>query len=434
MTSTGPDFSRSTALLDRALKTIPLGAQTFSKSHEHWVRGAAPLFLDHGQGARIWDVDGNVFVDYVLGLLPVVLGYCDPDVDTAIRTQLERGISFSTAIEAEVELAERLVRLIPCAEMVRFGKNGSDATTAAIRLARAFTGRDKVVTLGYHGWHDWYIGTTIRHRGIPQAVRDLSIGLPFNDADALADLLAREGDQIAGVILEPAGGAEPAEGYLQRVRELTEKHGVLLIFDEVVTGFRINLGGAQTEYGVIPDLAAFGKAMANGMPISTVVGRRDIMMEMEKVFVSTTFGGEALSIAAAIATIDKIEREGVVDRLKAIGQRLTSTYNATASRYGLGDIIAMAPVSWCPKLKMKQAPVPANLLNSLLRQSYTQNGVLMSASFNLCLAHEKADVLADTEIGLDRALAQVAEALNSADPAAFLKGPMIQPVFQVRQS
>ena len=206
-------------------------------------------------GCWVEDVDGNRYIDYVLGLMPIVLGYRDPDVDEAICAQLQLGITFSLPTALEADLAERLVRLIPCAEKVRFGKNGSDATSAALRLARAHTGRDKVLVCGYHGWHDWCIGATSRRLGIPKAVCDLTVAFPYNRPEAVAELLAKEPDGFAAVILEPVGVEAPAPGFLARLRELTERYGVVLVFDEIVTGFRINLGGAQAEFGVAPDLA-----------------------------------------------------------------------------------------------------------------------------------------------------------------------------------
>ena len=225
------------------------------------------MFLTHGQGARVWDVDGNEYVDLVSALMPVVLGYNDPDVNYAVRNQLDKGVIFSLATELEAQLSEKLVEVIPCAEKVRFGKNGSDVTTAAIRVARAYTGRDKVIVCGYHGWQDWYIGSTTRNKGVPEAVQGLTYKVPYNDLDAVENLLKENPDQFAALIMEPMNVAEPAPNYLNDLKALLHKHGALLIFDEVITGFRFSIGGAQELFGVTPDLASFGKAMGNGMPI-----------------------------------------------------------------------------------------------------------------------------------------------------------------------
>ena len=332
-------FIESDRLLDRALQTIPLGSQTFSKSHQQYVREVMPQFLANGRGCRVTDVDGNSYIDYVLGLLPIVLGYCDVDVDHAILSQLQCGITFSLPTVWEAELAERLVRQTPCAEKVRFGKNGSDATSAAIRLARAHTGRDRVLACGYHGWHDWYIGATVRRIGIPQSVCELTTTFAFNQAEAVTDLLSKQPEAYAAVILEPAGLMEPEPGFLERLRELTERYGVVLVFDEIVTGFRINLGGAQAEYKVIPDLACFGKAMADGMPISAIVGRDEIMKRMTDIFFSGTFGGEALSLAAAVATIEKLISQDAVHRMRVHGARLKELINGLVSKHRLSSVI-----------------------------------------------------------------------------------------------
>ena len=305
------DFTVSHSLLDRARKTVPLGCQTFSKSALQLPRGCAPLFLSHGDGGRVWDVDGNRYVDLICGLLPVVLGYRDPDVDAAITAQLANGISFSLATELEIELAERLVEIIPCAEMVRYGKNGSDATAAAVRLARAHTGRDRIAVSGYHGWQDWYIGTTTRNMGVPQAVGALTHSFPAGDCAALDTLLRRHPGDFAAVMVEPMTALEPGGESFQALADVVHHHGALLIFDEVITGFRYALGGVQSLIGVTPDLACFGKAMANGMPLSAVVGRAEVMRGMEEIFFSTTFGGETLSLAAAIAVVDKMRCQPV---------------------------------------------------------------------------------------------------------------------------
>lgn len=427
-------YSKSEQLLERALRTIPLGSQTFSKSHQQYVRGAMPQFLARGQGCRVEDVDGNRYIDYVLGLLPVVLGYRDPDVDQAIIAQLQSGITFSLPTALEVDLAERLVRLIPCAEKVRFGKNGSDATSAAIRLARAHTGRERVLACGYHGWHDWYIGATTRRLGIPRAVCELTTTFPYNQAEAVADLLAAQPDAYAAVILEPAGVVDPAPGFLERLRELTERYGVVLVFDEIITGFRINIGGAQAEYHVTPDLACFGKSMANGMPISAIVGRDEVMKQMTEIFFSGTFGGEALSLAAAVTTIDKLIAQDAIKRMRAHGRHLIERINALVASRKLASVMQLGGSDWWPMWKLLDCPVEPNLFHSLLRQELAANGILGQNALNLCLAHVDATVEAETLAGVDATLGLVATALNDREPKSHLRGPLIQPAFRVRST
>lgn len=426
-------YDKSLALYARASRTIPLATQTLSKAAISLVKGAGPLFLDSGDGAHVTDVDGNKFVDYVLGLLPVVLAYRDPDVDRSVIDQVNKGVSFSLATTLEAELAERLVRLIPSAEMVRFGKNGSDVTTAAIRLTRAYTGRDEVVVMGYHGWHDWYIGTTARDAGVPEAVKSLSHAVPFNDADRLADLLKSRAGKIAAVILEPSSKTPPTPGFLQRVRELTSQHGVILVFDEIITGFRVAMGGAQAYYGVTPDLSCFGKAMGNGLPISALVGRADIMRRLESIFFSTTFGGEALSLAGAIATIDKLERTNAPERIWRLGERLMAKANASLVKAGLGNQASFEGEGWWPRLSLHgNGAADAGLVGALLRQELAERGILLASSFNLCLAHDDPAVERETIDAFDGAAQSLRDALSRPDPRAALLGEMVAPGFSVR--
>jgi glutamate-1-semialdehyde 2,1-aminomutase len=427
-------FSKSDALFERASAVIPLASQTFSKSHMQFARGAAPLFLERGDGCRVWDVDGNEYLDFIMGLLPVVLGYRDPDVDNAIREQLDRGISFSLATDLETRLAERLIELIPCAEMVRYGKNGSDATSAAVRLARAYTGRDRIACCGYHGWHDWYIGTTTRDLGVPRAVGALTSSFPFNNASALEEMLASDPQGFAAIILEPMEFEVPDPEFLQRVRDAADRYKVVLIFDEIVTGFRLDLGGAQTYFGVTPDLASFGKAMGNGMPISAVVGRREIMARMEDIFFSGTFGGEALSLAASLATLDKLEKTNGIARMHAFGADWRQGMEALLDKHGLSTVFRLFGSDWWARIAaVPDADCDPQLATTLLRQELAERGILQLSSCNLSLAHTEDGILTETLSRWDQALADTAAHLKSNDPAARLRGEMIKPVFQVRR-
>lgn len=424
-------YPRSAALLERAEAVIPLGTQTFSKSRLLFPPGKAPLFVTHGLGGRVWDVDGNAYVDYISALLPNVLGYCDSDVDQAIVEQLSRGISFSLATELEAELAERLVRLIPCAEMVRFGKNGSDATSAAIRLARAFTSRDRIAVCGYHGWQDWYIGSTTRNKGVPGAVRALTHSFRYGDLDAADAVLSRHPGEFAAVILEPVTFTSPPNGYLATLKDLAHRHGALLIFDEVISGFRFSLGGAQALFDVVPDLAAFGKSMGNGMPISAVVGRADIMREMEHVFYSGTFGGEALSLAAAIATIDKMERADVIAALAAHGELLRKELSARIESTGLADTLKLVGFpQWQQFTIAASDGVDPLAVRTLLMRQLQDHGVLMSSTLNICYAHNEM-TMALSLAAFERALSVLAEALDG-DIETHLDCQKMQPVFAVR--
>jgi glutamate-1-semialdehyde 2,1-aminomutase len=427
-------YARSQRLIDRAEAVIPLGSQTFSKSKISLPPGAAPLFVTHGDGGRVFDVDGNEYVDLISALLPNVLGYRDPDVDLAIRRQLTRGISFSLSTELETQLAERLVAHIPCAEMVRFGKNGTDATSAAIRLARAAKRRDRIMLCGYHGWQDWYIGATSRNLGVPAAVSALSHIVPYGDLAEVEALFGKYPDEFAALIIEPAGGTEPAPGYLQGLKDLVHRHGAILIFDEVITGFRWSVGGAQAYYGVVPDLACFGKAMGNGMPISAVVGRADIMRIMEDIFYSGTFGGEALSLAAAIATIDKIEREKVTDHLWQAGGELKRRATEKIAAAGLDDAIALAGTGPWAILSYKDHPHGSKeAIKTLFLREMIAAGVLINASHNICFAHTDTD-FAQVLNAYDHSLPLLRDALDRGDIERRLGNQVIRPVFSVRSA
>jgi glutamate-1-semialdehyde 2,1-aminomutase/spore coat polysaccharide biosynthesis protein SpsF len=425
-------FTKSQSMLDHVEKLIPLGSQTFSKSRIQLPPGATPLFVSHGDGGRVFDVDGNEYVDLINALLPNILGYRDPDVDLAIRRQLTRGISFSLATELEAQLAERLVRHIPCAEMVRYGKNGTDATSAAVRLARAATRRDRVMVCGYHGWQDWYIGATTRNLGVPAAVSALSHMVPYGDLAAVDALLSKFPGEFAAIILEPTGATEPPAGYLQNLKDVVHRHGSLLIFDEVITGFRWSLGGAQACYGVTPDLASFGKAMGNGMPISAVVGRADIMRLMEDIFFSGTFGGEALSLAAAIATIDKIERENVIDTLWQVGDALRQAAMEKIAALGLGEVIGFVGAGpWAILTYKDHQQASKEAIKTLFLREMIAAGVLVNASHNICFAHGEADI-ARVLAAYDHALPAVKQALADGEISKRLDNQVIKPVFSVR--
>ncbi|HEV2145982.1 MAG TPA: aminotransferase class III-fold pyridoxal phosphate-dependent enzyme [Longimicrobiaceae bacterium] len=426
-------LGRSEELLRRSAQVIPGGAQTYSKSWRQHVRGVSPVFLERGKGARVWDVDGNEYVDLIQGLLPNILGYAHPEVDRAAYEQAQRGHSFSLAHPLEVELAERLVRIIPCAEMVRFGKNGSDATAGAVRAARAFTGRERVATCGYHGWQDWFIGTTSRTAGVPAAVRELAHPFAYNDVEALDRVLSAHPGEFAAVIMEPFNFYEPAPGYLEGVKELARRHGALLIFDEICTGFHMGLGGAQTMFGVTPDLATFGKAMGNGYPISCIAGRRDVMAVFDEVFVSFTFAGDAASMAAAVAVLDQLEHTDALDRLQAAGRRLADGMHALAAEAGLAERFRThGHPAWTLFRFLDENGVDDPVLKTLWSQEVVRRGVLVLATHNVCAALDYAaveHVLRAYAAAFRRVGSLVAQ---GADLSMHLDGPVPAPAFRAR--
>jgi glutamate-1-semialdehyde 2,1-aminomutase len=391
------DFTQTEAWLSRARRVIPLGTHTMSKTATQFMRGVTPLYLSRGEGAYVWDVDGNEFLDYPMALGPVLLGYRDPGVDAAIRAQLDDGIVFTLPHPIEVEVAERIVDLCPGVEAVRFAKSGSDALSAAVRAARAITGRSNVVTSGYHGWHDWYIGATTRGLGVPRVVQDLTTTVPFGDLNRLeAELLARP---IAAVILEPSGAATPAPGYLEDLIRLAHHHGALVVFDEIITGFRLAPGGARQRYGVIPDLSCYGKALGNGMPISVVAGAWSIMESFEEVFFSGTHGGEALSLAAACAVLDRIADGTVLAEIEARGRTLRDGMQAAVDA---ADVSHRVSVSGEPQRCVVQFVGEEGLVDrSYVQQEFARRGILFNGSMFVCARHSDEDVSRTLEVFVD---------------------------------
>jgi glutamate-1-semialdehyde 2,1-aminomutase len=409
-------YQRSQAQFEKARRVIPLAAQTFSKSYLQYPQ-PSPLFLSHGDGGLVWDIDGNEYVDLVSALLPNVLGYRDPDVDAAIHRQLASGISFSLATELEAELAETLCRLIPCAEMVRYGKSGTDVTTAAIRLARAHTGRDRIVVCGgYHGWADWSVE---RNAGVPEDVRRLTTRLGHLE-------LPNSLDDVAAVIVEPEMGSP----FLRQLRELCDRSGAVLIFDEVITGFRFHLGGAQALYGVTPDLATFGKAMANGMPLSAVVGRRDIMRRFEppnNIFYSGTMFGETLSLAASIATIRKMERDNTIGKLRETGRSIYLGVNELLASHQIPQHVLMLH----GVLSFLRVRSGDDKIAALFRREMVNSGTLIVASNNISAAHGPSEVKRILK-SYDHALGIVADAMAKGDIDARLAGASVGPMVRAQ--
>jgi glutamate-1-semialdehyde 2,1-aminomutase/spore coat polysaccharide biosynthesis protein SpsF len=425
-------LSESNAWLDRSRKVIPGCSQTFSKGYTQYVQGACPIFLKRGKGCKVWDVDGNEMIDYVQGLLPNILGYADPRVNEAAAAQAAEGHSFSLPHPLEVELAERLVSLIPCAEMVRFGKNGSDATTGAVRVARAFTGRDRVAVCGYHGWHDWFIGSTARAGGVPGTVRELTHPFAYNNLDSLRAVLEAHPGEFAAVVMEPVNFIEPAPGFLEGVKEIVARHGALLVFDEICSGFHFGLGGAQRFFGVTPDLACFGKAMGNGYPIACVVGRADVMKVYEDVFFSFTFGGEVMSMAAAMAVLDVLEQTDALDRMERSGRRLKETFNGLADAAGLGSRYeCIGYPRWTAIRFMDAEGKESYLARSLFQQEAIKRGILLLNTHNVTAAHDEA-ALEWTFEAYAGAFKTLAAWLSDPDPSVHLEGKPVEPVFRVR--
>lgn len=425
-------YQQSEKLLKRALKTIPLGSQTFSKSKTQYPFGVSPFFISRGQGSRVWDVDGNEYIDFINSLAAVTLGYNDPDVTAAVRAQLEDGIIFSLPHPIEMQVAEKIVEMVPCAEMVRFGKNGSDATSGATRVARAYTGRDRVAVCGYHGWQDWYIGSTARNKGVPKATRELTHQFTYNDIDSLQRIFKEWPDQVAAVIMEPMNTTEPKDGFLHKVAELTRKGGAVFILDETITGFRFANGGAQEYFGVIPDMATFGKGIANGYPVSAVAGKAEIMRMMEEVFFSFTFGGETLSLAAAHATMIKLQKEPVIQTIWTQGLKIVDGAKALIKKLVLEDVLSISGKACWSFLIFKDTETYSQWeLKTLFLQEVFARGILTIGSHNMTYAHSDSDISRLLMV-YDEVFAMIKEVLIKRNLKELLQTEPLVPLFKIR--
>lgn len=423
-------LAKSFGYLEKAKKIIPGCTQTFSKSYNQFPFGVSPVYLQRGKGCYVWDVDGNKYIDYVFALAPVILGYSYPRINAAIKDQLKNGIIFSLPHPLEIELSELLIKTIPCAEMVRFGKNGSDATSSAIRIARAFTGREKIACCGYHGWQDWYICTTTRDKGIPKFTHNLTYPFEYNNIESLEKIFENNKDEIAAVIMEPVSVIEPKNNFLEKVKKITHNNNAVLIFDEIVTGFRVAVGGAQEYYKVIPDLACFGKSMANGMPLSAVVGKSEIMREFEDVFCSFTFGGECLSLAASIATINEIMEKNVIAYLWKQGNRIMNELNKLIQEDNLANYMRCYGLGPRNVIDFKDKSGKEDLLlKTLFLQEVIKRNILSGGYHNMCYSHAEEDINKTIEVYVE-ILPIIRKAVEKDNIREFLEGKPVEPVFR----
>ncbi|NMB82517.1 MAG: aminotransferase class III-fold pyridoxal phosphate-dependent enzyme [Ignavibacteria bacterium] len=426
LTNGFPSIEKSDEFYNRALGLIPSVTQTLAKGPTQWIKGVAPKYLVKGKGSHVWDVDGNEYIDYMMGVGPLSLGYAYPKVDEAIRKQLEDGITFSMMHPLEVEVAEMIREVIPNAEAVRYSKTGADATSAAVRLARAYTGKNKILCCGYHGWHDWYIAVTARNLGIPEAVQAISYTFNYNDIDSVKNSID---DDVAAIILEPVVFHEPKDNFLHNLANLCNEKGIVLIFDEMWTGFRMALGGAQEYFGITPDLATYSKAVANGMPISILAGKKEIMsLADEDIFFYTTFGGEALSLAATKATIEELRDKNVPKFLSEQGAKLKNGYNSLAEKLGMNYTKAIG-YNWRSMATFDEKAGDPLLQKSLMQQEMIKRGILWQGFHNMSFSHSDADV-DYTLKALEESLTILKKAVEQNKLKESLHGEPVQPVFR----
>ena len=397
---------RSYDLYRKALEIIPGGTQLISRRPQLYAPGLTPPYVSRGKGSHFWDLDGNEYVDFMMCVGAAILGYADDAVDAAVVEQIRQGTGYSVSHPLEYELACELVDTIPCAEMVRYCKGGGEANTIAVRIARAYTGREKVLFCGYHGWHDWYLAANlendsvldthllpgIKPQGVPHGLAGTALPFRYNDLTSLEEQLERHQGQVACIILEASRGASlPVPGFLEGVRALATAHGAVLIFDEVVTGFRLGLGGAQEQFGVLPDLATYAKAISNGYAMGAVVGRRAVMQIVGEMFVSSTYWSDAVGLAAALATIRELRRRDAFRRIAAIGTWLKQQFDELAEEHDLPLRTAGLPQQFAITVTDGDA-VQRRGLKDYYVQEMTRRGFFASFGVNPCYAHTDADL------------------------------------------
>ena len=397
------NVERQMRLFQRACELIPGGTQLVSRRPSQFAAGVSPVYAASARGARFTDIDGHEYIDWVSGIGAIILGYADPVVDEAVKEQISGGTIYSVSHELEIELAEELVATIPCAEMVRYAKGGGDACAVAIRIARGTTGRDKVLFSGYHGWHDWYIAANltpgaldshllpnIDPTGVPRCLEGTAIPFPYGDAAALGELLDQHRGEIAAVIMEPLRSDMPPDGYLADVRRLADEHNVILIFDEVSTGFRMSPGGVQSVLGVEPDIAVFAKSISNGYAMGAVVGRRDVMEPASRMFVSSTYWSDMIGLRAALTTLQEIRRRDVPSYLTQLGQTIKARLNAVANETGCPVVATGIDVP--PRLEFNVEDSISRKVSTVYIQEMAKRGCHGYTSFYLNAAQGEAEI------------------------------------------
>jgi len=422
-------ITKSLKYLKHAEKRIPALTQTFSKAAFTFVKGVYPVYVDHAYGSHMVDVDGNDYIDYLCGLGPIILGYGYKSVNDAIKEQLKNGILFSLPHKLELDLADTICNTIPCAEMVKYSKTGSDAVTLAIRAARAITKRDKIAYCGTMGvQHDWQTTLTTRDYGIPKWNRKQIEVFEYNKIETLEEIFERDGKNIAAVCMEPTMFELPKENFLKKAKEIAHKNGAVLIFDEIVTGYRFAVGGGQEKFGVIPDITTLGKGLANGMPLGAVVGKTEFMKIFDDVFFSSTNQGETLSLAAGKATIDEIKTKNVPKYLWNIGTKLMDGYNKIAKENETGISFTGYPIRMKP-ICIDSDGKESLEIKSLLLQEMVTRGVFLHPGVDYIGFSHTSDDVKKTLDAFEESVEVIKKAVKTNTVKKQLRGDIIKPVF-----
>ncbi len=425
---------RSLEIYERARALIPGTTQLISRRPTRAALGVSPIYAERAKGCRIWDVDGNEYIDWTSAVGPVILGYADDVVDDAVRAQIARGAIYSIVQESAVELAEELVRIVPSAEMVRYCKGGGEACTIAVRIARGVTGRDKVLFCGYHGWHDWYQAANlgaerlaehlfngIEPIGVPRSLEGTAMPFTYGDLEELEGLLQQHAGELACIIMEPMRSGEPPEGYLDGVRDLATRYGVVLIFDEVSSGWRVARGSAQEYVGVTPDMTVFAKAISNGYPMGAVVGKREFMEPASRMFISSAYWDDNIGIAASLACLRELERRDAVAHFNRIGALFKEQVNAAAAAAGLAA--QCVGVAAHPSIRIEvDDPAEAAKVNALFIQENARRGVILATGFMFNCSHGESEVERTAAV-VEESFGKIAEGLDRGTIDDLLEVP-----------
>ena len=421
---------KSKKVFNLSKKIIPLASQTFSRSHYFFDKNYFPLFVNKGVGQYVYDLDGNKYLDFISALGSISIGYGEKKINNEIIKNIKNGNCFSLSHPLEIEVAKKLIKFIPSAEMVRFGKNGTDVNSAAIRLARHYSRKDLIAVCGYHGWQDWYIASTSMNSGVPKDVQKQVKKFNFNDIESLEKILKSR--KCAAVILEPLSYNLPKNNYLKKIRNLCNQYNVLLIFDEICSGFRVSIGGAQKIYGVKPDISTFGKAMANGFPLAAIVGKKKIMKYMDKIFYSGTFAGEISSLTACNATIDFIVKNKSISKNLKKGKFLKEEINKIIYKYNLESFISLeGHETWLFLVIKKNNKVNPEDIKAFIRQELIKKRILFLGSFNITHSHNYND-LKKTIMEMEKIFYFINKNLNNIKRFVYIK--LQKNIFEVRKS
>jgi len=433
-------MNRTQNLYHKAKKIIPGGTQLLSKRPEMFLPQIWPAYYDRAKGCQVWDLDGKRYVDTsYMGIGSSILGYADRDIDNAVREAINKGTMTTLNCPEEIELAELLCKIHPWAEMVRLARTGAEAMAVAVRIARAKTGKDLLLFCGYHGWHDWYLAANLSDNksldehllpglkplGVPRSLVNTALPFAYNDIRTCLKLVKKHKNKIAAVVMEPIRNYYPQKGFLEEIREVTKKAKIVLIFDEVTSGWRLTLGGAHLKFKIYPDICVFAKAISNGYPMAAIIGRKKVMQAAQDSFISSTYWTERIGPVAAIATIKKLKEKNVSSHLIGIGRTIQEGWKKAAKRYKLKlKISGIYPLSHFA-FEYKNPLI----LKTLFTQTMLEKGFLATDAFYVSYAHKKGHIIKYLN-AVDETFGFVSSAIKKGRPKEYLKCPICQSGFK----